>query len=179
MPGRQTGTASTAGKPQGLVFNQTAQKQKALREICAHVGLFFAEIISNNFGMGAIIIKINLGKNDMDMQTALPGQSASMQMPQDGSANQGMEAKLKSVTITDNGDGTYSVAQDDEQLESQQDTSMQPAAEQTAPINSVDEALAQAKQILTGGGKEDLKGIFNAQFPSGEKAEREEYGSRY
>lgn len=62
MPGRQTGTVSTAGKPPGLVFNQTAQKQKALREICAHVGLFFAEIISNNFGMGAIIIKINLGK---------------------------------------------------------------------------------------------------------------------
>jgi hypothetical protein len=105
----------------------------------------------------------------MEMDPALPGATPSMDaQPQ----------QLKSVTITDNGDGTYIVRSADDASESQAEQAQEPN-EQQPPTKSIDEALQQAKQILSGEGKEDMEGIFNAQFPKGSAQEQSEYGSKY
>jgi len=109
------------------------------------------------------------GLKNMAMEPALPGQSPAPSMD---------AQPLKSVTITDNGDGTFTVKSSDEQSESPQEQAQEPS-ESAAPVKSLDEACAKAKEILGGEAKEDLKGIFNAQFPSGKNQEQSEYGSRY
>jgi hypothetical protein len=109
------------------------------------------------------------------MDPALPGQP---NMPTSMAPSTDAQPQLKSVTITDNGDGTFTVKSSDDQSESPQEQSQEPA-ESDVPVKSIDEACAKAKEILAGEGREDLKGIFNSQFPQGAKAEQAEYGSRY
>lgn len=104
------------------------------------------------------------------MDTALPG------APTSAAPNTEEQPQLKAVTITDNGDGTFSVTSTGTQPEVQQEQS---TAESEMPVKGIDAACAKAKEILTGEIKEDLQGIFNAQFPAGKAQEQQEYGSRY
>lgn len=72
-----------------------------------------------------------------------------------------------SVTITDMGDGTFTVVSGDEATESPDMQQGEPS-ESGAPIKGIDAALMQAKTMLAGEAPEpaeqDQQAVYDAQF---------------